>query len=59
VVDALADVRDRETWRMLALALLTRLVMSRQCKIGTLTLRGYLGVAFVLVIVTIVQVSVG
>jgi NRAMP (natural resistance-associated macrophage protein)-like metal ion transporter len=49
----------RATWRMPSLALLERPVMSRQRKIGMLTLRGYLLFAFVLVIVKVVEVAVG
>jgi Mn2+/Fe2+ NRAMP family transporter len=58
MVDVLADVANRDNWRMPALALLTRPTMSRQRKIGMMTLRGYLGVAFVMVVVKIVQVAV-
>jgi NRAMP (natural resistance-associated macrophage protein)-like metal ion transporter len=49
----------RENWRMPPLTLLERPVMSRQRKIGMLTLRGYLLFAFVLVIVKVVEVAVG
>jgi hypothetical protein len=41
------------------LSLLERPTMSLQRKIGLLTLRGYLLVAFALVIVKIIQVAVG
>jgi NRAMP (natural resistance-associated macrophage protein)-like metal ion transporter len=49
----------RTTWRMPPLALLERPVMSRQRKIGMITLRGYLFFAFALVIVKVVEVAVG
>ena len=50
--------QPHETWRMPALNLLARPVMSTQRKIGLVTLRGYLLVAFTLVIVKIVEVSI-
>jgi len=49
----------RANWRMPPLTLLERPVMSRQRKIGMLTLRGYLLFAFALVIVKVVEVAVG
>jgi len=58
VTDALAQTARRDTWRMPALSRLERPVMSRQRKVGLLTLRGYLLIAFVLVIVKIVEVAV-
>jgi Mn2+/Fe2+ NRAMP family transporter len=58
VDDALAQTKSRETWRMPPLARLERPTMSLQRKIGLLTLRGYLVVAFALVIVKIVEVAV-
>jgi len=58
VRDALAETAHRETWRMPALSLLERPVMSRQRMLGLLLLRGYLVVAFVLVIVKVVEVAV-
>jgi Mn2+/Fe2+ NRAMP family transporter len=48
----------RATWRMPPLAMLEKPVMSRQRKIGMLTLRGYLIFAFALVIVKIVEVAI-
>ncbi len=48
----------RANWRMPPLALLQRPVMSKQRKIGMLTLRGYLIFAFALVIVKVVEVAV-
>jgi Natural resistance-associated macrophage protein len=48
----------RATWRMPPLTLLERPVMSRQRKIGMLTLRFYLIFAFALVIVKVVEVAV-
>ena len=58
VTDAFAESGDRETWRMPAFQRLERPTMSPQRKIGLLTLRGYLAIAFVLVIVKIVEVAV-
>ena len=58
VDDVLAGTSRRHTWRMPALSRLERPVMSRQRKVGLVTLRGYLLVAFVLVIVKIVEVAV-
>ena len=58
VDDALAETRHRDTWRMPALSRLERPVMSRQRKVGLLTLRGYLLIAFVLVIVKLVEVAI-
>ena len=49
---------DRATWRMPALSLLNRPVLSLQRRIGLITLRGYLLVAFGLVVVKIVEVAV-
>jgi hypothetical protein len=59
VDDVLAETPNRDTWRMPALSRLERPVMSRQRKVGLITLRGYLLIAFVLVIVKIVEVAVG
>jgi NRAMP (natural resistance-associated macrophage protein)-like metal ion transporter len=56
--DILAE-SSRDTWRMPELASVVRPVMSAQRKIGLMTLRGYLLVAFALVVVRIVQVAVG
>jgi Mn2+/Fe2+ NRAMP family transporter len=58
VTDALAHSAHRQTWRMPALSRLERPVMSRQRKVGLLTMRGYLLIAFILVIVKIVEVAV-
>jgi Mn2+/Fe2+ NRAMP family transporter len=55
---ALAETKNRDSWRMPPLSLLERPTMSLQRKIGLVTLRGYLIVAFALVIVKIVQVAV-
>jgi hypothetical protein len=57
VNDVLAEVVDRDTWRMAPLNSLRRPVMSTQRKIGMITLRGYLGVAFLMVIFKIVEVA--
>ena len=53
-----AETEDRDTWRTPALHLLAKPIMSSQRKIGLITLRGYLLVAFALVIVKIIQVAV-
>ena len=58
VTDALAEVPNRDTWRMPALQRLERPRMSMQRKVGLFALRAYLAVAFVLVIVKIVEVAV-
>jgi NRAMP (natural resistance-associated macrophage protein)-like metal ion transporter len=50
--------QDRRSWRMPALNMLAKPVMSTQRKIGLMTLRGYLIVAFALVVVKIVNVAV-
>jgi NRAMP (natural resistance-associated macrophage protein)-like metal ion transporter len=57
VTDALAETTGRETWRMPAFQRLERPPMSTQRKVGLLALRCYLAVAFVLVIVRIVEVA--
>jgi hypothetical protein len=57
VDDVLAEVSNRDTWRMAPLDTLARPVMSRQRKLGMLTMRTYLGIAFVMVIVKIVEVA--
>ncbi len=49
---------DRRSWRMPPLNRLTRPPMSRQRKVGLLALRGYLLVAFALVVVKVVEVAV-
>jgi Mn2+/Fe2+ NRAMP family transporter len=51
--------QDRATWRTPALATLERPVMSPLRKAGLLTLRGYLIVAAVMVVVKIVQTATG
>jgi Mn2+/Fe2+ NRAMP family transporter len=53
------DRSGRENWRMPALNLLQRPVMSTGRKLGMSALRLYLGVAMVLVIVKIVQLAFG
>jgi len=50
--------QDRSTWRMPALELLSRPVLSSQRKMGLLILRGYLLVAFLLVIVKVAEIAV-
>ena len=58
VEDALAETANRQNWRMPALSRLERPMMSRQRKVGLLTLRAYLLIAFALVIVKIVEVAI-
>ncbi|HEX6394461.1 MAG TPA: NRAMP family divalent metal transporter [Acidimicrobiales bacterium] len=53
-----AETEDRDTWRTPALHLLAKPIMSTQRKIGLITMRGYLLLAFGLVIVKIIQVAV-
>ena len=53
-----AELQDRRTWRMPPINLLAKPVMSTQRKIGLMTLRGYLILAFVLVVVKIITVAV-
>jgi NRAMP (natural resistance-associated macrophage protein)-like metal ion transporter len=50
--------QKRETWRMPPLHLLGQPVMSTRRKIGLASLRGYLFVAFALVVVKVVEVAV-
>ena len=57
VNDVLAEVVDRDTWRMPSLNSLHRPVMSMQRKVGMITLRGYLGIAFLMVVVKIIEVA--
>ncbi|HEV2361938.1 MAG TPA: NRAMP family divalent metal transporter [Acidimicrobiales bacterium] len=49
---------DRDSWRMPALNLLARPVVSTQRKVGLLVLRAYLFLAFALVVAKIVSVAV-
>ncbi len=53
------DRRDRETWRMPPLNMLSRPVMSTGRRIGLTILRSYLAIAMVLVIVRIIQMAIG
>ncbi|WEO94654.1 NRAMP family divalent metal transporter [Streptomyces sp. FXJ1.172] len=53
------DRTGRDTWRMPALATLTRPTMSTARKLGMGALRTYLLIAMVLVVVKIVQVALG
>jgi NRAMP (natural resistance-associated macrophage protein)-like metal ion transporter len=48
----------RDTWRMPPLHLLAKPVLSTPRKVGLITLRGYLLVAFALVVVKIIEVAV-
>ena len=50
--------QNRMTWRMPPLNRLTRPEMSKQRKIGMITMRSYLLVAFILVVVKVVEVAV-
>jgi len=51
------DRRDRETWRMPPLNVLTKPVMSTGRKVALTILRSYLAIAMVLVIVRLVQMA--
>jgi hypothetical protein len=53
-----AEWESRATWRMPALRLLAKPVMSTRRKIGLIILRGYLLVAFSLVVVKVIEVAV-
>ena len=53
------DRRDRATWRMPPLNMLSKPLMSTGRKIGLGALRTYLAIAMILVIVKIVQVAIG
>src|ERR1035441_4172853 len=53
------DRRDRDTWRMPPLNMLSKPIMSTGRKLGLSALRSYLAIAMILVIVKIVQVAIG
>jgi Mn2+/Fe2+ NRAMP family transporter len=53
------DRRDRETWRMPPLNMLSKPVMSTGRKAGLAVLRSYLAIAMILVIVKIIQLAIG
>ena len=53
------ELAARATWRMPALELLQKPALSMQRKAGLMTLRAYLVLAVVLVIVKLVTVSIG
>lgn len=57
VDDVLAASPPRDAWRMPPLATLVKPVMSAQRKVGLMTLRGYLLIAFILVVVRVVQLA--
>ena len=57
-VDALARV-EKETWRMPPLAELTKPVWSTSRKVGMLTLRAYLLIAVLLMVVKVIQIAAG
>jgi Mn2+/Fe2+ NRAMP family transporter len=59
LVDVLAASGSRDTWRMPPLSRLVKPVMSTQRKIGLMTLRGYLIIAFGLVVFKVVNVAIG
>jgi hypothetical protein len=52
-------VEDRETWRMPSLALLSRPVPSRSRLVALYSMRGYLVVAVLLLLVKAVQLGTG
>jgi NRAMP (natural resistance-associated macrophage protein)-like metal ion transporter len=53
-----ADWEDRTTWRTPPLHLVGKPVLSRPRKVGLVLLRGYLLIAFILVIVKVVEVAI-
>ena len=53
------DRRDRETWRMPPLNVLTKPVMSTGRKVALTILRSYLAIAMILVMVRLVQMAIG
>jgi Mn2+/Fe2+ NRAMP family transporter len=53
------DRRDRESWRMPPLNMLSKPVMSTGRKVGLTVLRSYLAIAMVLVIVRLIQMAIG
>ena len=53
------DRRDRDTWRMPPLNMLSGPLMSTGRKAGLAVLRGYLAIAMVLVVVRIIQMAIG
>jgi Mn2+/Fe2+ NRAMP family transporter len=53
------DRRDRDTWRMPPLNMLSKPIMSTGRKAGLAILRSYLAVAMILVVVRIIQMAVG
>ena len=52
-------MEDRLTWRMPPLAELPRPVWSTTTKVGMITLRGYLLIAVLLMVVKVVQLATG
>ncbi len=52
-------IQDRDTWRMPPLEALPKPVWSTARKVGMITLRGYLVVAMLLLVVKIVQLALG
>ena len=53
------DSEDRETWRMPSLALLTRPAPSRSRLVALYSMRGYLVIAVLLLLVKAVQLGTG
>jgi hypothetical protein len=53
------DRRDRDTWRMPPLNMLSGPLMSTGRKAGLAVLRGYLAIAMILVVVRIIQMAFG
>ena len=53
------DRRDRETWRMPPLNMLSKPVMSAGRRVALTVLRGYMAVAMILVIIRIIQMAIG
>jgi hypothetical protein len=58
VVTVPVEWYDRGSWRMPPLYRLTKPVMSGRRKVGLLVLRGYLLVAFLLVLIKIVEAAI-
>jgi len=53
------DRRDRQTWRMPPLNMLSKPVMSAGRRVTLTILRGYLAIAMILVIIRIIQMAIG
>jgi Mn2+/Fe2+ NRAMP family transporter len=57
--DQIVDRKAKENWRMPQLAMLAPVQMSTARRVAMLAMWGYLGLAFVLVIVRVVELAVG